>query len=171
MDVSNIKDLFLSPAVINAHKKTTVLVNNKRSCSEKLRRKFKRQKYTGVYSKNNEIIDCMVDIAQQYPLCRFCLVNRGNICEHSHPIESDPRYTLAVRALTACPKCNAAERETLKEVCEQFGSELRTTHVDDWPTPAKLVQSKRLSERITKFKKSVGRSPLCVGRSSRILKF
>lgn len=140
-----------SPAVVRAHANLGELPQSPPSAErQKIVQRIRRRRYIGSHRKDREFLDKLAGIAYKFPLCRLCLRVKGNICEHSHPIEADPAdgRKIAVRALTACAKCNAAERESLRETCKTFGEHLRTLHVDKWPPEARMYQANVLARRI-----------------------
>jgi hypothetical protein len=137
-------------------------------------RRLRWGKYTGSLRRRPGFVNALLDVTCQYPLCRYCLVARGNIVEHSHPVERDPRHPAEVpaRALTACAGCNADERESLRSTCVKYGAHLRHKHVDDWPPAAREHQSVDLCRRVSARRaKSGDIDSASLRRICRILKF
>lgn len=161
---------FMSPAVVREHALRPSTPRGPNT-SRRLWRKFRLRRYMGS-PRSPAFTAKLVRLALKYPLCRFCLLVPGRICEHSHPHEASPRRgEIPARALTACAKCNAAERETLKTVCQQHGRNLRRMHVSRWPADARRSQTADLARRINALRAAAGRSPMPRSRFARILKF
>lgn len=160
---------FVSPKVVRAHE---LRADVPAPDSAKLRRKFRRPAYMAALGSDAAFRAQLVRVAQAFPLCRFCLLRPGNICEHSHPHERNPRpHEIPARALTACAACNAAEREALKAACAAHGDALRRTHVDLWPHAARRCLAAELARRVSARRAAAGASPMRVSRAMRILKF
>lgn len=183
-------DAYVSPAVKRAHERLDD--TSEPSCEvdastkrRKTWRRLKRPQYLGVLSRDPDFVRALTAVAEAYPLCRYCLMVPGRICEHSHPIEADPREypdarEIPARALTACAACNAAERESLRLTCARFGEELRRLHVSDWPSEARAFQATNLADRITIRRQTLAArdaqnakapSPVKADRAGRILQF
>ena len=170
---------FISPDVVRAHRLLRAQTGPSArpaagTYTAALVRKFRNPRYVGRSPRRpaREFARQLARLAQEYPLCRFCLLTPGNICEHSHPHEASPRRgEIPVRALSACAKCNAAEREALRRVCREHGAHLRRTHVSRWPERARASQVADLAARINPRRAAAGRSPLRAARLRRILKF
>ena len=171
---------FTSPAVRRAHAAADLPALSERA-RQRHRRRIARPRYLGRLSLDRGFVDDLLDVVSKYRLCRYCLQVVGQICEHSHPIEHDPDgggaagrvSVIPARALTACAGCNAAERESLRATCAQFGAHLRSLHVSAWPVEAQEFQSGELARRVTARKKQrcARASPLKRERAARILKF
>ena len=165
-------DQFQSPAVVRSHRDIELNPPSTRRWNSRCRR-FKSGKYMGKLGRNLKVVRELLRVAHNYPLCRFCLLVKGNIVEHSHPLEHDPRSDREVpaRALTACARCNADERESLRLTCAEYGLGLRRQHVSEWPAVAQSFQVAELSRRVNSRRAEHSREVMPESRFARILKF